>query len=247
MNVLVVIPARYASTRFPAKPLVDLKGKSMIQRVYEQIQKCKAITKILVATDDERIENHCKEKNISVQMTAQYHQNGTSRCAEIVEKLQTQKQEFDWIVNVQGDEPLFRPEQLDQLLQVLASPQTTAPIATMVRRLTQQEDIENPNIVKAVLNKKQEALYFSRSPIPFLREKKNQSTATYWQHVGVYAFRPETLLKLVQLAPSPLEESEQLEQLRWLEHDFSIQSCETPFATHAIDTPDDVTKILTLL
>lgn len=244
MNILGVIPARYASTRFPAKPLVDIAGKSMIQRVYEQVSKSKSLTKVVVATDDQRIVEHVLGFGGTVVMTSNQHPSGTDRCYEA---LSQQQDEFNYVINIQGDEPFIRPEQID-LLAALLDGQTM--IATLVKKLTDQKDLFNPNVVKAVLAMDGQALYFSRSPVPHVRNTKEEEwlqKGSFYKHIGMYAYRADTLEKLTKLDVSPLEKAESLEQLRWLDNGYSIKTTETKSETIGIDTPEDLQKALHFL
>ncbi len=242
MNIIGIIPSRYNSTRFPGKPLVDIAGKSMIQRVYEQTQKVRSFSKIIVATDDVRIEEHVKSFGGDVMMTSAEHQSGTDRCGEVVRKL---KENYDVVVNIQGDEPFIQPEQLEKLIATFDDVNTQ--IATLAIKLKNSEDIFNPNIVKVVFSVSRNALYFSRNPIPFNRnsEKQNWNTTTnYYKHLGIYAFRSDILRKINTLQQSTLEKAESLEQLRWLENEFKIKLVETDIDTIGIDTSEDLEKML---
>lgn len=243
LHFVGIIPARYASTRFPGKPLVNIKGKTMIERVY--IQATKAIETVCVATDDKRIEAEVLRFGGNVIMTSPNHQSGTDRCAEAVEILQKNKQiTFDVVINIQGDEPLIQPEQLKKLMQCFSNQETQ--IATLIKPITSNEDIFNPNCVKVVVDKTNKALYFSRSPIPYFRNKDqsiwNQSH-TYYKHLGIYAYRSDVLREITTLTQSELEKTESLEQLRWLENGYWIMAEPTMFESIAIDTPEDLEKI----
>ena len=241
MKILAIIPARYNSTRFPGKPLVDIGGKSMIQRVYEQTQKVRSFTKIIVATDDIRIEEHVKSFGGDVMMTSTEHQSGTDRCGEVVRKL---TENYDVVVNIQGDEPFIQPEQLEKLITAFSNENTQ--IATLGFKLNDSEAIFNPNIVKVVFSVSGNALYFSRNPIPFNRnsEKENWiNTTSYYKHLGIYAFRSDILRKINTLEQSTLEKAESLEQLRWLENDFKIKVVETDIDTIGVDTPEDLARL----
>ncbi|MEO0474225.1 MAG: 3-deoxy-manno-octulosonate cytidylyltransferase [Bacteroidota bacterium] len=239
-----IIPARFASTRFPGKPLIDLKGKSMIQRVYAQCLKAEVLDKVIVATDDQRIFDHVKSFGGTVELTAQHHASGTERVAEVAGRLP----QAEIVVNIQGDEPLLDPRQIESLVNCLQ--QSDAPIATLARNIN-PKDITNPNVVKLVRNKAGKALYFSRSAIPFVRGEENVAKwathTAFWQHIGLYAFKTEVLHRIPSLSPSPLEVAESLEQLRWLYHGLDIAVAETDLPTHAIDHPEDVERILKLL
>lgn len=240
INIIGIIPSRYNSTRFPGKPLVDIDGKSMIQRVYEQAQKVTSFSKIIVATDDVRIEEHVKSFGGDVMMTSTEHQSGTDRCGEVVRKL---KENYDVVVNIQGDEPFIQPEQLEKLITAFGDEKTQ--IATLAIKLKNSDDIFNPNIVKVVFSVSGNASYFSRNPIPYNRnsEKENWiNTTNYYKHLGIYAFRSDILRKINTLQQSTLEKAESLEQLRWLENDFKIKVVETDIDTIGIDTPEDLAK-----
>lgn len=241
MKILGLIPSRYASTRFHAKPLVDIKGKSMIQRVYEQAMKSSALYTVVVATDHTDIFDHVKKFGGAVCMTKETHVSGTDRCYEA---LTLQRETFDYIINIQGDEPFIQPDQIDLLASRLDG---KTEIATLVKALASREEIFNPNLVKAVFSKKMEALYFSRSPIPHIRntpESEWLPKHKFYKHIGMYAYRADILAKLTQLPVSSLEKAESLEQLRWLENGFRISIAETLTETFGIDTPDDLQKAM---
>lgn len=241
MNIIGIIPSRYNSTRFPGKPLVDIGGKSMIQRVYKQAQKVRSFSKIIVATDDVRIEEHVKSFGGDVIMTSTEHQSGTDRCGEVVRKL---KENYDIVVNIQGDEPFIQPEQLEKLIATFDDVNTQ--IATLAIKLKNSEDIFSPNIVKVVFSVLGNALYFSRNPIPFNRNAEREkwvNTTSYYKHLGIYAFRSDILRKINTLQQSTLEKAESLEQLRWLENDFKIKLVETDIDTIGVDTPEDLLKL----
>jgi 3-deoxy-manno-octulosonate cytidylyltransferase (CMP-KDO synthetase) len=238
MKVLGIIPARYASTRFPGKPLIEIGGKTMIERVYTQCIKS-GLTEVVVATDDARILNHVNTFGKAV-MTADHHQSGTDRCNEIAEKLH---EEFDYVVNIQGDEPFIDPNQINLLLAML---DMETQIATLIKKIENPEHLFNANVVKVVKGLKDQALYFSRSPIPHVRGKEEKdwlTNQTFYKHIGMYAYRIDILKVLANLSPSTLEKSESLEQLRWLENGYSIRTAETEQETLGIDTPDDLKKV----
>ncbi len=242
--ILGVIPARFASTRFPAKPLADLAGKSMIQRVYEQVKKSKFIAEVVVATDHAEIFNHVKDFGGNVCMTKESHASGTDRCYEA---LTLQQEEFTYVINIQGDEPFIQPAQIDLLANLLDG---KTEVATLVKKIEEQEQLFNPNVVKAVVTKNNTALYFSRSPIPHIRNTQESewlSINTFYKHIGMYAYRSDILKKLTGLPVSNLEKAESLEQLRWLENGFKISVAETHTETIGIDTPEDLTKAMTYL
>lgn len=237
MKILGIIPARYASTRFPGKPMAMLGDKTMIERVYIQCIKSN-IAEILVATDDERIYKHVRTFG-KVMMTGDHHPSGTDRCQEVVEKVRDQ---FDFVINIQGDEPFIDPEQINLLANSL-TPETE--IATLIKKIVNPEHLFNPNLVKVVRDVNNKALYFSRSPIPHLRGKEEKewiSNAEYYKHVGMYAYRVDILKTITSLKQTTLERTESLEQLRWLENGFKIQTIETQIETIGIDTPDDLEK-----
>ncbi len=244
MKILGVIPARYASTRFPAKPLVDIAGKSMIQRVYEQVIQAEQLTKVVVATDHVEIYEHVVSFGGTVVMTKEEHPSGTDRCSEA---LKLQEEEFNYVINVQGDEPFIKPQQID-LLAALLDGETF--IATLVKEITEQETLFNPNVVKAVVAQNGNALYFSRSPVPHVRHAAEADwlkQATFFKHIGMYAYRADILEKLTKLQVSPLEKAESLEQLRWLDNGFTIKTVETKTETIGIDTPEDLQRALAYL
>ncbi len=235
MKTIIIIPARYASTRFPGKPLADIGGMTMIQRVYEQAVKSGVAKKVVVATDDERIFAHVKDFLGEVVMTSATHKSGTDRCFEALEKT---GEEYDVIINLQGDEPFVQPEQLHKLAECFSD--SNCKIATLIKKIKNEEDIENPNVVKLVKDINNYALYFSRRAIPYNREKEN--SPTYFKHLGLYAYRAETLKEITSLQPSSLELAESLEQLRWLENGYKIKVAETELESIAIDTPLDLKR-----
>src|SRR6478735_7591134 len=241
MSVLAVIPARYASTRFPAKPLVDIAGKSMIRRVYEQVKQCSAVQDVIVATDHKLIYDHVIAFGGKVIMTKEEHPSGTDRCYEVLQKAGGN---YDFVVNVQGDEPFIKPEQITQLVSVLTK---NTELATLVKKIEDEETLFNVNVPKVILNEKGEALYFSRQTIPFIRGKEKNTWLkehTFYKHIGIYAYRSDILAKITALAPSALEKAESLEQLRWLENGYKIQTAVTTFENIGIDTPEDLAKAL---
>jgi 3-deoxy-manno-octulosonate cytidylyltransferase (CMP-KDO synthetase) len=243
--IVGIIPARYASTRFPGKPLVDIKGKSMIQRVYEQAKKSNGLDKVVVATDDERIYHHVINFGGEAVMTEANHPSGTDRCWDALQQLD---EEYQYIINIQGDEPLINPKQIDELAAVLKNGDTE--LATQMIKVDSHEMLFNNGEVKIVLNENNEALYFSRSVIPFIKnvdEKEWHLHHNYYRHVGMYAYRTDILEKITQLPVSTLEKAESLEQLRWVENGFKIKCVITGFESHCIDTPEDLQSLLHLL
>ena len=241
MNILGIIPARYASTRFPGKPLVDIAGKSMIQRVYEQAKKCIHLTEVIVATDDVRIYDHVLGFGGAAVMTSPDHQSGTDRCAEVA----LQHPQYDVIVNIQGDEPDIDPEQISKLAACFNN--TDTQIATLVKQVQNEQELFNPNSPKVVINKLSEAVYFSRSPLPHIRGQEQQNWLnyyTYFKHIGIYGYRADVLQQITKLPVSSLEKAESLEQLRWVENGYRIKVAETEFETFAVDTPGDLDKLI---
>lgn len=241
MNVLGIIPARYASTRFPGKPLIDIQGKSMIQRVYEQALKATSLNKVVVATDDERIAQAVRNFGGEFVMTGSMHQSGTDRCAEVAQQLAT----FDTIINIQGDEPFINPKQIDLLVSCFEKQDVQ--LATLIKEIHTEEELFNNNIPKVVINNKQEAIYFSRHTIPYLRNAEQDQwlkTHQFYKHIGIYGYTATTLNEITKLQPSTLEIAESLEQLRWIENGYTIQTRITAIETIAIDTPEDLNKIV---
>jgi 3-deoxy-manno-octulosonate cytidylyltransferase (CMP-KDO synthetase) len=243
MHVVGIIPARFASSRFPGKPLIDLKGKSMIQRVYEGASKSDLISELIVATDDERIYNEVKRFGGQVVMTATTHQTGTDRCAEVVNQLQN----ADVVINIQGDEPLVDYRQLNQLIDAFNWDEVK--IATIASRKITLDDLQNPNRIKVVVDNKYKAIYFSRSAVPNAVNLREDALTFYpfLRHIGLYGFRTDVIKEITQLEPTLLEQTESLEQLRWLYYGYSIHVVETTIETPNIDSPEDVIKILELL
>lgn len=243
MKVLGVIPARFDSSRFPGKPLIDLKGKSMIQRVFEGVIKSSKIDEVIVATDDQRIFDEVTRFGGKVEMTSALHQSGTDRCGEVAKR----HPEFDLVINIQGDEPLVNFLQLDALISAFEDELTN--IATLSNKSITQEDLSNPNRIKIVADKTDNAIYFSRSSIPNSVNFKGNAISFYpfLRHIGLYAYRRETLLQLTELEPTILEQVESLEQLRWLYHGYKIKLIETTIETPNIDVPEDVQKVLPFL
>lgn len=243
-TILGVIPSRYASTRFPGKPLVKIGDKTMVQRVYEQATQCPALRKVVVATDDARIFDHVLGFGGHACMTSADHQSGTDRCFEVVCK---EAESFDYVVNIQGDEPFISPIQIGQLTDLLDG---HVELATQIRQIDELETLFNPNVVKAITDIEGKALYFSRHPIPYIRGKQENTWLLhqkFYQHIGIYAYRADVLGKITQLPISALEKSESLEQLRWLENGFAIKTSVTHFVNIGIDTPEDLEKVKGLI
>lgn len=241
MKFIAIIPARYASTRFPGKPLAVLGGKTMIQRVYEQV--AGVLDDAVVATDDERIYEAVKAFGGKVVMTSTEHRSGTDRCQEAYTKV---GEKYDVVVNVQGDEPFIQASQLEALKRCFENPATQ--IATLVKPFKAEDGLaalENPNSPKVVLDEASQALYFSRSVIPYLRNVPREEWLmkhTFYKHIGIYAFRAEVLREVTALPQSTLEKAESLEQLRWLENGYKIGVGVTDIETIGIDTPEDLEK-----
>jgi len=246
MKYLGIIPARYASTRFPGKPLVDMKGKPMIQRVYERVSG--NLDDVIVATDDQRIYDAVEKFGGKVILTSSNHTSGTDRCFEAYSNL---NEHFDVVINIQGDEPFIKASQIQLLKDCFLDSETE--IATLVKPFSPEDDFEalfNPNTPKVVLNKKKQAVYFSRSVIPYVRGKHHTEwlkSSVFYKHIGIYAYLSEVLKEITSLPQSDLEIAESLEQLRWIENDYTIKAGITNEETIGIDTPEDLKKALKLL
>lgn len=239
MKVLGVIPARYGSTRLPAKALALIANKPMIQHVYEQVIQCKSIDYLIVATDNALIYETVKAFGGNAIMTSTEHTSGTERCAEVAEKI---GDGFDFIINIQGDEPFIQPQQIQELISLFSS---KIAIATLARKITSTKTLFDPNSPKLVFNEVHEALYFSRQVIPFLRDipRKNWlKEHGFYEHIGIYGFRTDTLKAIAKLPVSALESAEKLEQLRWLAHGFKIKVGISKFSSFSIDTLRDLEK-----
>ncbi len=245
-TIIAVIPARYASTRFPGKALVDIKGKSMVQRVYERTRLSKLINRVIVATDDDRILAAVKSFGGEAMMTSPNHATGTDRIAEVAMSL-----DCELVVNVQGDEPLIRPEMIDQAIRPLID-DPSIPMGTLCRKIEDRDEAFDPNVVKVVFDKKGFALYFSRAPIPWDRDawastsswKELSLHGSLYKHIGLYVYRREFLLNYARMPRTPLEAAEKLEQLRALEHGHRIKTVVTQHDSFGVDIPDDLSKIL---
>lgn len=238
MKKLAVIPARYESSRFPGKPLIDLMGRSMIQHVYERVNDSDLFDTVVVATDDDRIADHVTGFSGEVMMTSNQHRSGTERCGEVVERFD----DHDIVVNIQGDEPLVDPKQLKQLLEAFDSSEVA--IATLATPKITPDELKDSNRIKVVVDHKNDALYFSRSHIPFQR---NENEYPYLRHIGLYGFKADVLKKIVSAKPTKLEEVESLEQLRWMYYGYSIRVVETSIETPNIDVPEDVEHVLQVI
>ena len=244
MKILGIIPARYASTRFPGKPLTVINGKSMIQRVYEQSLKAELLTDVVVATDDQRIYEAVTAFGGKVMMTSSEHNSGTDRCCEIVDKIGNQ---YEAVINIQGDEPFINPEQINQIAALISTEESQ--IASLCKPIKDEDELFDENVVKVVFDKNCKAMYFSRQTIPFLRKTDKNAKSwmeqrTFYKHIGIYAYKVDVLKQIARLPQSGLELSECLEQLRWLENSYEIKMGITEFESYSIDTPQDVEKCL---
>lgn len=241
MKITGIIPARYASTRFPGKPLVEINGKTMIRRVYEQCKAAKSLHEVIIATDDDRIRQHAEEFGANVCMTDPQHPSGTDRCAEVMQLLSDKP---DVIINIQGDEPFIQPEQIDLLCSSFDKKEVE--IATLIKKIERSDELFNHNTVKVVMDKSGRAIYFSRHPIPYNRnfpENEWLKHSDYYKHIGIYGYRSAVLSQITKLKKTNLEIAESLEQLRWLENGFSIHTRITAMESVGIDTPEDLKKV----
>lgn len=242
MKIVGIIPARYGSTRFPGKPLADIFGAPMILRVVAQAEKAKSLAEVVVATDDERIAEVVRSAGKNVVMTASHHPSGTDRCLEALEQWGN---DADAIINIQGDEPYVKPEQIDQLAELIA--QADSDIATLCVQITDPSWLGDPNKVKLVVDQQGNALYFSRQAIPFVKDLPIEqwlSAHAYFKHLGLYAYKSGVLNSICALPVSSMEKAESLEQLRWLQHGLRIKVGVTHWETPAIDTPADLENLL---
>lgn len=240
MKILGIIPARYASSRFPAKALADIKGKTMIRRVYEQAEQASSLHKVVVATDHQGIYDHVKNFGGEVIMTSIAHQSGTDRCAEVLNTLSG----FDYVVNIQGDEPFINPVQIDTLTNSLDG---IVQIASLCIQIKDEEVLFSPNAVKVTFSKAGNAIYFSRNPIPYNRsfpENEWLNHHSYYKHIGMYAYRSDILKEITLLPQSSLEIAESLEQLRWIENGFKVKMEVSSIDSLGIDTPDDLKRAI---
>lgn len=242
LKVTAVIPARYASTRFQGKPLVDILGKPMIQHVYERTQRSKLVENVLVATDDKRVFAAVKSFSGEVVMTSSKHETGTDRLAEVAVSLNS-----DIVVNVQGDEPLICPEMIDEAIYPLINDRGIL-MSTLRRAITDPREVDNPSVVKVVVDKNDYALYFSRYPIPFVRDFHAESVrVTHFKHIGLYVYDRKFLLKYAAMEPTPLEKVEKLEQLRVLENGYKIKVLTTEYDSRGVDTQDDLECVTNMM
>jgi 3-deoxy-manno-octulosonate cytidylyltransferase (CMP-KDO synthetase) len=244
MKVIGIIPARYASTRFPGKPLAMINGKSMVMRVYEQAMKAASLSSVYVATDDEAIYKHVKLNGGQVMMTSADHPSGTDRCYEIVSKL-SDIQPLDAVINIQGDEPYIDPSQIEAVAELLR--ENHVELATLVKKVNTQEELFNSNAVKVVIGRNGTALYFSRQALPFVRGTAQDQWLDhhiFYKHIGIYGYKVQCLEKIVNLPAGKLEQAESLEQLRWLENGFTIHTRLTGFEGISVDVPEDLLKLM---
>ncbi len=244
MKIIAIIPARYASTRFPGKPLIDIKGKTMIRRVYDIVKDL--IDDVIIATDDSRIADEIARFNGKFVMTSNTHKSGTDRCAEalLLFEQNTGKQ-FDAVINIQGDEPFIEEEHIKKIIELIQKPD--AQIASLVKKIDLNEDIFNPDKPKVIIDKNNFAIYFSRSAIPFIRDSKKETwhlKHIFYKHIGIYAYKSDILQKITKLEQSSLEKSESLEQNRWIENGYKIALNYTNKESVSIDTKEDLDNIL---
>ena len=242
MKVICIIPARYDSTRFPGKAIADLLGKPMIQHVYERVLKAGSVSFAAVATDDERIVAAVERFGGRAIMTAATHRSGTDRIAEAVSRLDIE--DSDIVVNIQGDQPLFEPSQIDEVAKPLLDDQAI-PMSTLIYKIVREEEITHPNAVKVVFDQDHFALYFSRSTIPYVRDRS--AKASYYKHHGIYAYRRAFLKEFTKLPEGILEKLEALEQLRALEHGYRIKVVETPYDSVEVDTRQELERVRRLI
>jgi 3-deoxy-manno-octulosonate cytidylyltransferase (CMP-KDO synthetase) len=247
MRFIGIIPSRYESSRFPGKPLAVIGGKSMIQRVYEQA--CKALDIVYVATDDQRIAEEIKRFGGHFVLTSPHHKSGTDRLAEAMQLIRKELNiRFEGVVNIQGDEPFIEPRQIEEIMECFTHRETE--IATLIKKITDSDDIFNPNKPKVIFDHQMKAIYFSRSPIPYIRHAEKEQwikSFAFYRHIGMYAYRTDVLSKITRLKQSPLELAESLEQNRWIENGYTIRVSKTAFDSIGIDTPEDLEKASALL
>ncbi|MCL6525148.1 MAG: 3-deoxy-manno-octulosonate cytidylyltransferase [Thermoflavifilum sp.] len=245
MQIIAIIPARYASTRLPGKPLIDIAGKSMIRRVYERVASSPDIASVWVATDDKRIYDHVQLWGGRVLMTSTTHQSGTERCAEALDQLPNTP---DIVLNVQGDEPFLQITHLKEVLSCFEDPEVM--IASLMKRIESVEELHSAHLPKVIVDAENNAIYFSRQPIPYVRDVEPGAWLqhqAFYKHIGLYAFRAHVLKELVQLAPVAIEQAERLEQLRWLFYGYRIRMAETHIEQFSIDTPEDLARCLQII
>lgn len=238
MKTLAIIPARYKSSRFEGKPLALIEDKPMIMWVYDSVKMSRLFDEVYIATDDERIEGVVSGYGANVKMTSEKISCGTERCKAVVEILEKEGKCFDVVVNIQGDEPLIQKEQIKKVLEGFND--VKVDIVTLCKQIENSKDIEDENVVKVVFSKTNKALYFSRSVVPFNRDKVN---ADYYKHIGIYGYKTDVLKQICDLTQSSLEKTEKLEQLRWLENDYKIKVVQTHIDSIGVDTVEDLENV----
>lgn len=241
MKVVAIIPSRYASTRFPGKPLVNINGKSLIQRTYENAKKCSLLDEIIIATDDQRIYDHVKQFNAPVVMTPENFATGSDRLAYVVEN-DPNLQEAEIIINIQGDEPCLDPETTKRVIEILRN-DPVAVMSTAIFKITSEEEAQNTNSPKCIIDLHGNALYFSRTMIPGGRTSQYRPDIAYYKHIGIYAFRPDFLLQYGKLPMTPLQIAEDLEQLKVLEHGYRIKAAIVDSISLDVNIPEDIKKV----
>ena len=240
-SIIAIIPARYGSTRLNAKPLIEINGKSILRRVWEATSDSKLVERVIVATDDDRIKEHCKSFNAECVITSQNINSGTDRIYEVLKMLNLK---YDITLNIQGDEPLLKGSLVDMLIEKFIN--SNSDVGTIIKKITNVEDIENKNIVKVILDKNNNAIYFSRSPIPFVRDIDKEDWLnhnTFYKHIGIYAYKNKSLIQFVKLPQSKLELAEKLEQLRLLEDGAKYFCLETNDELIGVDTKEDLLNV----
>lgn len=240
-RILGVIPARYASTRFPGKPLAKVNGVEMVICVYRAVIESGLFDKVVVATDSRQIFDTVIRYGYDVMMTDENHSCGTERCNEVLSRLEQEGEEYDIVVNIQGDEPLIKKQQLDEVISSFTNEDTQ--IATLCKMIEDIETLSSPNCVKVIFDDRDNAIYFSRAIIPYFRGETLEygiAKGYYYKHVGLYAFDSEILHEIVRLEPSQLEKIESLEQLRWIEQGYNIKVVKSNFDSFGVDTPEDL-------
>jgi 3-deoxy-manno-octulosonate cytidylyltransferase (CMP-KDO synthetase) len=241
-QILGIIPARYASTRFPGKVLANIAGKTMLRRVYEQVSACRLLAKVVVATDHPLVADEVQRFGGEVILTHEGHSSGTDRCFEALQKIEGN---FSHVINIQSDEPFIKPSQIDLVAEALQRQE--ADIATLIIKVDTTEQLTDPAEAKVVIKANGEAIYFSRQAIPHLRDIPFENWLqhhVFYRHIGIYGYRSEVLEAITRLAPSPLEECEKLEQLRWLEYGYRIQTALTTEDSFCVETPEDLIKAI---
>lgn len=242
MDITAIIPARYASTRLPGKPLLDISGKPMVQHVYERAQSAELVNRVIVATDDRRIFDAVERFGGKVVMTSESHKSGTDRLAEVAKGLDS-----DIIVNIQGDEPLIEPGMIDEAIRPLMEDGSIV-MGSLKAEIRDETELNNPNVVKVVVDRNDFALYFSRHPIPYIRDDSPLSLLTgRFKHIGLYVYRRDFLLEYAGMPQTPLEEAEKLEQLRALENGYRIKVPTTRYQSIGVDTDEDLERVRRLL